>query len=99
MNLYKKIKRACDNYIFPSDGNRCINCPSALFLEETYTTEDIQHLGGCGGVWLQYVRAHIKSRDSFEWFHKNNLNTCEGCRSFTLKLCREKYMVTRTVKI
>lgn len=94
MNLYQKIKKAYENYTYSRE--RCVGCPSAIFLEDFYTSKDIQHLGGCSDVWHDYASDIIKTRTPHDWYRKNDLDTCPGCRLFSLKLSKE---TLRAVKI
>lgn len=93
MNFYKKIKKAYDNYVYTDD--RCLGCPSSIFLEYVFPKEgDLQHRGGCGDIWKKYARKnHPECPD--EWFKNRALNSCDGCKILALKLSKE--MHTRTV--
>lgn len=95
MNLYKKIKMAYNNYVYTED--RCVGCPSSIFLERIFPEEgDLQHRGGCGEVWRKYARKkHPEIPDN--WYKKNILNSCAGCRILALNLSKE--MCIRVAKI
>ena len=95
MKLYKKIKTAYDNYVYKED--RCLGCPSSIFLEYILPEEgDLQHRGGCGDIWKKYARKN-HPEDPDEWFKKKTLSRCDGCKVLALKLSKD--MCGRIVKI
>ncbi len=86
MKLYTKIKKAFDCYPhIKTNGDRCRDCPSALFMNYYWHRTDVENLIGCGRLWEDYANDNCDE----DWYENHNLDDCNNCRSMAVVLSKD----------